>query len=364
LRRDLTLIETGAASNGAIPVVSTAIAQGTERPRSGPLVDSYGRRIRNLRISVTDRCNFRCVYCMPAEGLTWLPRGDLLSYEEIERLVRLAVGMGVEEIRLTGGEPLVRRDLPELIRRLAPIEGLTSLSLTTNGYLLKEQARGLAEAGLRRINISLDSLDHEKFYTLTRRDSLPKVLDGLAEIERYPAVSPIKINAVAIRGFSEAETVEFARLARRKPYEVRWIEFMPLDADQSWTKEDVLTGAELRALIEEVFPLVPVPGRDPSSTSRVYRFADGAPGTVGFINPVSEPFCAQCDRVRLTAEGAFRTCLFSTVETDLRGPLRNGASDAELEQIIRAATWEKELKHYIGDKRFQRANRSMSMIGG
>ncbi len=366
MRRDLTLIDNPTASvpHGATPVFPTAIAPVTEHPRSGPLVDSYGRRIRNLRISVTDRCNFRCVYCMPAEGLTWLPKGDLLSYEEIERLVRLMVGMGVEEIRLTGGEPLVRRDLPELIRRLAPIDGLTSLSLTTNGYLLKEQARGLAEAGLRRINISLDSLDHEKFYTLTRRDSLPKVLDGLAEIERYPAVSPIKINAVAIRNFSEAETVEFARLARRKPYEVRWIEFMPLDADQSWTKEDVLTGAELKALIEEVFPLVPVPGRDPSSTSRVYRFADGAPGTVGFINPVSEPFCAQCDRVRMTAEGAFRTCLFSTVETDLRDPLRNGASDAELEQRIRAATWEKELKHYIGDKRFQRASRSMSMIGG
>jgi cyclic pyranopterin phosphate synthase len=336
----------------------------SEHPRSGPLVDSYGRRIRNLRVSVTDRCNFRCVYCMPAEGLPWLPKGDILSYEEIERLVRIMLRIGVEEVRLTGGEPLVRKDLPELIRRLARLGGLRSLSLTTNGYLLKQQAQALAEAGLRRINVSLDTLDHEKFYTLTRRDALSKVLEGLEEIEKYPQVAPIKINAVAIRDFTEPEVIAFAQLARRKPYEVRWIEFMPLDADQTWTKDDVLTGAEIKALIEEVFPLVPVEGRDPSSTSRVYRFADGVPGTVGFINPVSEPFCAQCDRIRLTAEGAFRTCLFSTVETDLRAPLRSGASDEELEQIIRAATWEKELKHYIGDKRFRRANRSMSMIGG
>jgi len=336
----------------------------SEHPRGGLLVDSYGRRIRNLRVSVTDRCNFRCVYCMPAEGLAWLPKGDILTYEEIERLVRIALRIGVEEIRLTGGEPLVRRDLPELVRRLAPLQGLKSLSLTTNGYLLKEQARGLAEAGLRRINVSLDTLDHAKFYTLTRRDSLPKVLEGLAEIERYPQVAPIKINAVAIRGFSEGEVLEFARLARRKPYEVRWIEYMPLDADQTWTKDDVLNGAELKAIIEQEFPLVPVGGLDPSSTSRVYRFADGVPGTIGFINPVSEPFCAQCDRIRLTAEGAFRTCLFSTVETDLRAPLRAGASDDEVEQLIRAATWEKELKHYIGDKSFKRANKSMSMIGG
>jgi len=344
--------------------VDWGVVERSEHPRSGPLVDSYGRRIRNLRVSVTDRCNFRCVYCMPAEGLPWLPKGDILSYEEIERLVRMMVRIGVDEVRLTGGEPLVRKDLPELIRRLARLDGLGSLSLTTNGYLLKQQAHALAGAGLRRINVSLDTLDHEKFYTLTRRDALAKVLEGLEEIEKCPQVAPIKINAVAIRGFTEPEVVEFARLARRKPYEVRWIEFMPLDADQTWTKDDVLTGAEIKALMEEVFPLVPVEGRDPSSTSRVYRFADGMPGTVGFINPVSEPFCAQCDRIRLTAEGAFRTCLFSTVETDLRGPLRSGASDEALEQIIRAATWEKELKHYIGDKRFRRANRSMSMIGG
>lgn len=333
-------------------------------PHDGLLVDSYGRRMRNLRISVTDRCNFRCVYCMPAEGLAWVPRGDILSYEEIERLVRIVVRLGIEEIRLTGGEPLVRRDLAELVRRLNAIDGLHSLSLTTNGYLLKEQVRGLAEAGLRRINISLDSLDHEKFFTLTRRDSLSKVLEGLEELEKYPSIAPIKINAVGIRGFSEPEVAEFARLARRKPYEIRWIEFMPLDADQTWTKDDVLSGQEIKTLIEEVFPLVPVEGRDPSSTSRVYRFADGVPGTVGFINPVSEPFCAQCDRIRLTAEGELRTCLFSTVETDLRSPLRQGASDAELETLIRAAVWEKELKHYIGDTRFKRASRSMSMIGG
>ncbi len=354
MQRDLPLL--GTVSH-ILPTLPTGA-------RSGPLVDSYGRRIRNLRVSVTDRCNFRCVYCMPAEGLAWAPKADILSYEEIERLVRVMVGMGVEEVRLTGGEPLVRRDLPSLVRRLSSIEGLRGLSLTTNGYLLKERARELAEAGLRRINVSLDTLDADKFHTLTRRDAFPRVLEGLAEIARYPQVSPIKINAVAIRDFSEDEVLAFAALARREPYEIRWIEFMPLDADQTWTRDDVLTGNEIKALIETVYPLEQVTGGDPSSTSRVYRFADGVPGTVGFINPVSEPFCAQCDRVRLTAEGSFRTCLFSTVETDLRTPLRSDISDEALGELIRGAVWEKELKHFIGDTRFKRANRSMSMIGG
>ena len=352
------------AAPEALRPFDLSLLEGSEYPRSGPLVDAYGRRIRNLRVSVTDRCNFRCVYCMPAEGLAWLPRGDILSYEEIERLARIMTRIGIEEIRLTGGEPLVRKDLPELIRRLAPLEGLRSLSLTTNGYLLKEQARGLAEAGLRRINVSVDTLDHDKFYTITRRDALAKVLEGLEEIERYPQVAPIKVNAVGIRGFTEPEVVEFARLARRKPYEIRFIEYMPLDADQTWTKDDVLSGAEIKALIEQVYPLEPVPGRDPSSTSRVYRFADGVPGSIGFINPVSEPFCAQCDRIRLTADGQLRTCLFATDETDLRAVLRSGASDEAIAQTLRQAVWNKELKHYIGDKRFKRASRSMSMIGG
>ncbi len=327
------------------------------------LVDSYGRRIKNLRISITDRCNFRCTYCMPAEGLPWLPKAEILSYEEIERLARLAVRLGIEQIRLTGGEPLVRRDVPELVRRLRQIEGLQSLSLTTNGVLLKQLAGPLAEAGLTRINVSLDSLVREKFARLTRRDQLERVLAGLEALERYPSIRPIKINAVAIRGFTEDEVLDFVRLSRRQGYVVRWIEFMPLDADQIWRKEDILTGAELKAIIEaEYGPLVPIKG-DPAETARRYTFSDGI-GEVGFINPVSEPFCSTCDRIRLTADGQLRTCLFATEETDLRTPLRAGASDEELMTLIRQAVWHKELKHYIGDKRFKRASRTMSMIGG
>ncbi len=206
------------------------------------LVDSYGRRIKSMRISITDKCNFRCTYCMPAEGLPWLKKAEILSYEEIERITRVAVSIGIEQIRLTGGEPLVRRDVPELVRQLRKIEGLRSLSLTTNGILLKQQARALAEAGLNRINVSLDSLVREKFAQLTRRDQFERVLEGLEELEKYPSIHPIKINAVAIRGYSEDEVLDFARLARRKAYVMRWIEFMPLDADQIWRKEDILAG--------------------------------------------------------------------------------------------------------------------------
>lgn len=218
-----------------------------------PLVDSYGRRIKNMRISITDKCNFRCTYCMPAEGLPWLKKAEILTYEEIVRISRIAVGIGIEQIRLTGGEPLVRRDVPELVHQLHQIEGLHSLSLTTNGVLLKQQAKALAEAGLTRINVSLDSLSREKFCQLTRRDQLDHVLEGLEELEKYPSIHPIKINAVAMRGFSEDEVLDFARLARRKAYVVRWIEFMPLDADQIWRKEDILTGGEIKAIIERAY---------------------------------------------------------------------------------------------------------------
>src|SRR5579859_1341226 len=321
-------------------------------PMTGPLVDSYGRHIKNLRISVTDKCNFRCVYCMPAEGLPWLPRAEILTYEEIE------------QIRLTGGEPTVRRELPSLIRMLKEVPGLRSLSLTTNGVLLNRLAGPLAEAGLTRINVSLDSLVRERFAELTRRDALNQVLAGLEALEEYPSISPIKINAVAMRNFTESEVVDFARLARRKPYVVRWIEFMPLDADQIWRKEDILTGGEIRSLIEAEFgPLVPVIGADKSETARRYTFADGV-GEVGFINPVSEPFCKDCDRIRLTADGHLRTCLFSLEETDLCAILRSGEDDEVLARAMRIAVWGKELKHYINDTRFRRSSRSMSMIGG
>jgi len=301
---------------------------------------------------------------MPAEGLPWLKKAEILSYEEIERIARVAVKIGIEQIRLTGGEPLVRRDVPDLVRQLRKIEGLHSLSLTTNGILLKQQASALAEAGLNRINVSLDSLLREKFAQLTRRDQLSRVLEGLEELEKYPSIHPIKINAVAVRGYSEEEVLDFVQLARRKAYRMRWIEFMPLDADQLWRKEDILTGAEIKTIIEAAYgPLVLITTGDPSETARRYTFNDGI-GEVGFINPVSEPFCATCDRIRLTADGQLRTCLFATEETDLRAVVRSGASDDVLADTIRRAVWNKELKHYIGDKRFKRANRSMSMIGG
>jgi cyclic pyranopterin phosphate synthase len=301
---------------------------------------------------------------MPAEGLPWLKKAEILSYEEIVRIAHVAVSMGIEQLRLTGGEPLVRRDVPELVRQLHAIPGLRSLSLTTNGILLKQQAKVLAEAGLTRINVSLDSLLREKFTQLTRRDQLDRVLEGLAELEHYPSIHPIKVNAVAIRGVTEEEVLDFVHLARNKAYIMRWIEFMPLDADQIWRKEDILTGGEIQRIIEATYgPLIPITTGDPSETARRYTFSDGI-GEVGFINPVSEPFCAQCDRIRITADGQLRTCLFATEETDLRAVIRSNANDEELAHVIRQAVWHKELKHYIGDKRFKRANRSMSRIGG
>ena len=271
--------------------------------------------------------------------------------------------MGVREVRLTGGEPLVRRDLPVLVRMLAQTPGVEDLSLTTNGVLLDRLAGPLVAAGLNRINVSLDSLSHVRFAEITRRDALDKVLRGLEEAERYPQLRPIKINCVAVKGFTEEEVPALAELARRKPYVVRFIEFMPLDADQAWREDQVLTGAEIRAIVEERFgPLVELPAK-PSSTSRRFAFADGK-GELGFVNPVSEPFCSSCDRIRLTADGQLRTCLFSRREWDLKTPLRDGSSDARLIELIRFAVRHKELKHRINDPGFVRASRSMSQIGG
>jgi cyclic pyranopterin phosphate synthase len=300
---------------------------------------------------------------MPEEGLDWFDNQKLLTFDEIERIVKIVVGMGVTEIRLTGGEPLVRKGLPKLIERLSKIGGLEDLSLTTNGFLLKELAGDLAAAGLRRINVSLDSLVKEKFFKLTRRNSLHKVMEGLEEAEKYPQLRPIKVNVVAMKGFTEGEIIDFAKLARRKPYVIRFIEFMPLEADRIWKKKDVLTGQEILEKINTYKKLVPTGGDDPSSTSRNYRFEDGI-GRIGFINPVSEPFCSTCNRIRVTADGMFRTCLFSHIETDLRTPLRNGCSDKELEQILSQAVKGKELKHHINDNTFKRTARTMSQIGG
>jgi GTP 3',8-cyclase len=326
------------------------------------LMDGHGRPIGDVRISVTDRCNFRCQYCMPAEGLPWLDRDALLSYEEITRLVGLLSEMGVHDVRLTGGEPLVRKELWRLVESVSALEHVHDLSLTTNGYLLDRQVADLVAAGLRRVNVSLDALAADRFFELTRRDALHRVLAGLEAAQAHPELRPIKVNVVAIRGFTEDEVLRFAGFAREKPYEVRFIEFMPLDADQAWTEDKVLPNDEVRAIIESEYPLVPL-GRERHGTSRRWAFADGR-GEIGFISPVTHPFCGDCNRIRLTAEGMLRTCLFSLHETDLRAPLRDGASDEELEEIVRAAVWRKELKHHVGEAGFRQPPRSMSQIGG
>ncbi|GAC1436953.1 MAG: GTP 3',8-cyclase MoaA [Solirubrobacteraceae bacterium] len=327
-----------------------------------PLQDGHGRQIGDLRVSVTDRCNFRCQYCMPAAGLPWLERSEVLTFEEITRLVALFCGMGVHDVRLTGGEPLVRRDFPRLVASLSTVPGLVDLSLTTNGYLLERDADALVAAGRLRFNVSIDSLQRDRFFAMTRRDALPQVLRGLRALSRLPQAHPIKVNAVAVRGFTEQEVIPFARFAREHPFEVRFIEFMPLDGSRAWRPDDVLSGAEIRALIHARYPLEAEP-REPSATAQTWRFADGA-GRVGFINPVTEPFCSDCNRIRLTADGRLRTCLFSLHETDLRSPLRRGADDAEIANLIRAAVWRKELKHHVGEPGFIQPARSMSAIGG
>jgi len=331
-----------------------------ERP---PLRDRLGRTIDNLRISVTDRCNFRCVYCMPADGLQWIPRAEILSFEEIVRLAGIFAGLGTRKFRLTGGEPLVRAELPTLVRMLAAVDGVRDISLTTNGFLLEEQAEPLALAGLRRINVSLDSLVRETFERLVRRDALERTLRGL-EVARRHFPGPVKVNAVLLRGLNDGEAVRFAELARRRDFEVRFIEFMPLDADHVWSMEKLVPGDEVRGRINAVYPLIPDPEQDPSSPSRDFVFADGVGGKIGFINSVSEPFCNSCNRVRITADGKLRTCLFSVRETDLRALLRDGAGDDEIAGAIRAAVWEKEPGHRINHPDFVFASRSMSQIGG
>ena len=327
-----------------------------------PLADAHGRILTDLRVSVTDRCNFRCRYCMPAEGMEWLDRSDILSFEEIERLVRAFARLGVTDVRLTGGEPLARREFPRLVSMLRRIDGIADLSVTTNGYLLERDAAALVDAGIDRVNVSVDSLARDRFHEITRRDALPQVLRGLEAIAAYERVHPIKVNAVAIRDFTEDEVYRFAELARSTDYQVRFIEFMPLDGDRAWEPDAVLTGAEVRELIEARYPLEALP-REPHATARVYRFADGQ-GEIGFINPVSEPFCADCNRLRLTADGKLRTCLFSIRETDLREPMRAGASDHELTAILRDAAWRKELKHHVNEPGFVAPPRTMSAIGG
>ncbi len=327
-----------------------------------PLVDRFGRRHTSLRLSVTDRCNLRCSYCMPAE-VVFRPREELLSFEEIERFVRAVTPLGITKLRLTGGEPLVRADLHKLVRLLAAVPGVTDLALTTNGMLLAEQAEDLNAAGLRRINISLDAISEETFQKISRRSGLDRVLAGIAAAQRA-GFERIRLNAVAMRGITEEEVIPLAEFARDRNLELRFIEFMPLDADEQWTSGELLTGREIRRIIEErLGPLTPAARQDASQPAVDFRFADGR-GGVGFINPVSEPFCGDCNRLRLTAEGQVRNCLFSTEEWHARRLLRGGGSDDELQQLVRDCVAAKAAAHGIGSAEFHRPERAMYQIGG
>ena len=332
-----------------------------EMPLDGPLLDTFGRVADDLRISVTDRCNFRCTYCMPAEGLAWLPKHEILSFEELTRILGVFVGLGVRSLKVTGGEPLVRADLPVLIRMFREVGPDLDMSLTTNGVLLDRLAGPLADAGVDRATISCDSLLRHRFLEMTRRDALDKVLAGMRAAEAA-GLTPIKVNCVVIGGTNDDELVEFAGWARDTGYEVRFIEYMPLDAQHAWEREKVVPAARILDAIDDVYPLVADGHENEPATT--YRFADGAPGRIGVIPSVSEPFCDTCNRLRLTAEGMFRNCLFALDETDLRAPLRAGASDEELGLAIRTGLWTKWSGHRINHPDFVQPARSMSMIGG
>jgi GTP 3',8-cyclase len=330
------------------------------------LVDGYGRVHRDLRISVTDRCNFRCTYCMPEEGMDWLPRSELLTFEEIERVARLCVErFGVDSIRLTGGEPTVRAHVPELVARLAPLRTAgggdpIDLALSTNGATLRLLAPDLVAAGLRRVNISLDTLRPDRFVALTRRDSLPAVLDGIdAALEA--GLTPVKLNAVVMRGVNDDEIVDLAHFGRERGVTVRFIEWMPLDAENRWQEGAVVSQAEILAAIDAVWPVDPI--QRGSAPAERFAYRDGR-GEVGIIPTVTRPFCASCDRVRLTAEGEFRACLFAVDEVDLRRLLREGGSDDDLAAAIRGCVADKWAGHMIGQVTFVRPRRSMSQIGG
>lgn len=346
------------------------------------LVDSHGRTLRDLRVSVTDRCNFRCMYCLPETEAAqnfyrghwarlpnpapisqeWVPRANLLSFEEIERFVRLAAGWGIQKIRLTGGEPLLRHSIEELVARLAKIPGVQDLAMTTNGFLFTEKARALRDAGLRRVSFSMDSLDRDNFKKITGRDGLGAVLSSI-ELARELGFGPVKVNGVIIRGINDHEIDALAEFARDRDLSFRFIEFMPLDSARAWQKEMVVSGKEILERLRARFDLRPVPSDNPSSTSKRWQFSHGR-GEIGIIAPVSEPFCGHCNRIRLTADGKVRTCLFSVVEHDLRSLLRNGSSEDQIAEWLKGVVWQKEARHHIGEPDFQPASRSMSCIGG
>ena len=329
------------------------------------LRDSYNRPIRDLRVSLTDRCNFRCFYCLPHGEPPIAPKEQMLSYEEIDYVCEIFVSLGIEKIRLTGGEPMLRRDIETIIRKLSRLKtsGLQDLALTTNGYYLPDRAQSLKDAGLDRVTISLDSLKRDVFKRMTGVDVLDKVLNGIAAAKKA-GLEPIKINAVIVRGHNEDEVADFAAFAREHDVKMRFIEFMPLDSGHEWAREDVVSGKEIRERISERFPLVRVDVARGSDTSSRYRFADGAPGEIGIIAPVTEPFCGACSRIRLTSDGQIRTCLFSTIEHSLRDVVRSGASREEIVDYIRSVILKKEPRHFINDPGFVTPSRTMSFIGG
>lgn len=329
----------------------------------GLLKDAHNRTIKDLRISLTDRCNFRCFYCLPHGEPTWAKREKLLTFEELERVAKVFVGLGIDKIRLTGGEPLIRRDVPLLVEKLARLKpALADIALTTNGYDLAKHAAALKAAGLDRITISLDSLRPERFAEITGVDALDRTIAAI-DLARTMGFDPVKVNSVIVRGRNDDEVADLARFAREFGISMRFIEFMPLDSGHDWSREMVVSGREILKRIEAEFPLEPAGARGTSTASR-YRFADGAPGEIGIIAPVSEPFCGACSRIRLTADGQIRTCLFSQEEHDLRGPIRSGASDEELAEVIRDAVLHKEKGHRINEPDYVQPARSMSFIGG
>lgn len=332
-------------------------------PLTGPLVDSFARVHDNLRISVTDRCNIRCFYCMPETDVHFVERKEILDFEEIERFARVAVGLGIRKLRITGGEPLVRRDLPVLIRRLAAIPGVQDMALTTNGVLLEEFAQPLYDAGLRRLNVHIDTLDRARFQHITRRDDLQRVLDGLA-LAKCVGFTRIKLNAVAVKNLVEPDIVPLARYARENGFEVRYIEFMPLDAQNLWDRSKVLLADDMiEMLTREISPLTPIPDPDPRAPASEYSYADGG-GRVGFIASVSRPFCLNCNRLRLTADGKVRYCLFAIEEDDVKTVMRSGGSDADIADLLRRNVAAKWLGHEINSAKFVAPPRPMYSIGG
>ena len=331
----------------------------TSRPK---LIDGMGRTIVNLRISVTDRCNFRCTYCMPADNVEFMDRSNLLSFEEIQRVAQIVSRMGINRLRLTGGEPLMRKNLPVLIKMLNEVDGIDDIAMTTNAYFLKDQAQSLKDAGLKRLNVSLDALDPKKFRDVNRRDCLQSVLDGL-DTARKVGFKSIKINAVAVRNFSETEIMSLIEMGRSDGFEIRFIEFMPLDSDKVWERDKVLFGHEIVNMIKENYELVPIDNSLEIGPASEYNFADGK-GKIGVITAVSNPFCDHCNRIRMTADGKLRTCLFSTEETNLKELIRSGATDKTIIETLKQAVLVKEPGHKINLDDFERPTRAMHAIGG